>query len=154
MSPTLLIDTNLIVLLVVGLADEKAVIHHKRTRAYTIADFRLLTKIISQYSDVGVVPNALSEASNLLSFDDNEHARRILNRFAFFVSHTKEQYIVSADAARRPEFRWLGLTDCALLEFAKQDVHLLTADVALHLAALKAGYKSTNFTHYIEAARA
>lgn len=49
MSSTLLIDTNLIVLLVVGLADEKAVINHKRTRAYTIDDFRLLTEFISEY---------------------------------------------------------------------------------------------------------
>lgn len=154
MSSTLLIDTNLIVLLVVGLADEKAVINHKRTRAYTIDDFRLLTEFISSIPEVAVIPNALSEASNLLSFEGDEHARSILNKFSIFLSRAKEKYIVSADAARRPEFKWLGLTDCALLEFAKHDVHLLTADVALHVAALKAGYSSTNFTHYIQAARA
>jgi hypothetical protein len=49
MSQILALDANMIVLLVVGLADENAVPIHKRTRAYTVKDFRLLLKIISNY---------------------------------------------------------------------------------------------------------
>lgn len=153
MSAALVLDTNMIILLVVGLADEALVSKHKRTRAYSINDFRLLVHIISNYQDVTVVPNALSEVSNLLSFEADDRSRTILAVFSNFVESTNERYVASVDAIKRPEFRWLGLSDSAMLELAKTDIHLLTADLDLHLAALKAGYQSFNFTHMIEAAR-
>lgn len=82
MSTVLVLDTNLIVLLVVGLADEQAVPKHKRTRAYSINDFRLLLKIISTYQEVRVIPNALSEASNLLDFEGDGLPAKIFARFS------------------------------------------------------------------------
>lgn len=150
---TLILDTNLIVLLVVGLADENAVPKHKRTRAYTTNDFRLLLNVISNYQKLAVLPNALSEASNLLEFDGNGLPEKIYGRFLQFVSSAKEIYIPSLVATERGEFRRLGLTDSATLEAAKLDVHILSADLGLYLAALGAGYSAANFIHAIEAAR-
>ena len=63
-----------------------------QTDSYTIDDFRLLTEFISEYPEVAVIPNALSEASNLLSFEGDEHARSILNKFSIFLSRAKEKY--------------------------------------------------------------
>ena len=156
MGPALVLDANLIILLVVGSASENAVLKHKRTRAYAIDDFRLLVGIISNYEKIVVAPNVLSEVSNLLSFEEDRLARQILVKFSSFITDASvdEKYVASATASRRDEFRWLGLSDCALLELAKSEIHILTADIGLHLAALKAGYHSVNFTHLIEAARA
>lgn len=149
----LVLDANLIVLLVVGRADEKAVPVHKRTRAYSINDFRLLLKVISEYQQLAVLPNALSEASNLLEFEGDGLPARLFRGFQQLISTTKEIYVPSLDASNRSEFRRLGLTDAATLEAAKEDVHILSADVGLYLAAVKAGYSAANFTHAIEAAR-
>lgn len=151
--PTLILDANLIVLLIVGLADESAVPRHKRTRAYSINDFRLLLRVISEYQELAVLPNALSEASNLLEFEGDGLPQQIFVRFLQFVSTTREIYVPSMDAARRGEFRRLGLTESATLEAAKADIHILSADLSLYLAALTAGYSAANFTHAIEAAR-
>jgi hypothetical protein len=153
MSTVLVLDTNLIVLLVVGLADEQAVPKHKRTRAYSVNDFRLLLKIISTYQEVRVIPNALSEASNLLDFDGDGLPAKIFARFSQFVSVTEECYVPSIDALRRNECQRLGLTDAATLELGTRDFHILSADVGLCLAASNAGYVASNFIHAIEAAR-
>jgi hypothetical protein len=150
---TLILDANLIVLLVVGLADEKAVPVHKRTRAYTVGDFRLLLRVISEYRELAALPNALSEASNLLEFEGGGLPEKVFGRFLQFVATTREIYVPSLDASSRSEFRRLGLTDAATLEAAKEDVHILSADLGLYLAAAKAGYSAANFTHAIEAAR-
>ena len=150
---TLILDANLIVLLVVGLADENAVPLHKRTRAYTIGDFRLLLRVISQYAELAVLPNALSEASNLLEFEGDGLPEKVFRRFLQFVATTREIYVPSLSASGRSEFRRLGLTDAATLEAAKEHVHILSADLGLYLAAAKAGYSAANFTHAIEAAR-
>jgi hypothetical protein len=150
---TLVLDANLIVLLVVGLADETAVPVHKRTRAYSIGDFRLLVSVIAEYRELAALPNALSEASNLLEFEGEGFPEKVFGRFSQFIANTKEIYVPSLDASKRSEFRRLGLTDAATLEAAKSEVHILSADVGLYLAAIKAGYSAANFTHAIEAAR-
>jgi hypothetical protein len=154
MSQIIALDTNLIILLIVGLADETVVPKHKRTRAYTTQDFKLLSNIVAGYREIAVVPNALSEVSNLLSFEADELSRKILANFSRFISNTREFYITSLDASKRHEFRWLGLSDSAILELAKRETDILTSDVDLHIAALRAGYNSFNFTHMIDAARA
>lgn len=154
MSKTLVIDANLIILLIVGLADENLVSRHKRTRTYSVQDFRLLVSIVANYREVVTLPNVLSEVSNLLSFEADDHSRRILATFIKFIETAEERYIASGVGVTRSEFSRLGLSDSVILEAAKGDVHILTADLALHLAALNAGYQSVNFTHLIDAARA
>jgi hypothetical protein len=79
---------------------------------------------------------------------------KIFARFSNFIETTNEQYVPSANAVARTEFRRLGLSDAAMLEMGAADLHILSADVGLYLAALKAGYKAFNFTHAIEAAKA
>ena len=150
---TLILDANLIVLLVVGLADERAVPTHRRTRAYTVSDFRLLLRVISEYTELAALPNALSEASNLLEFVGDGLPEKVFARFLQLVATTREIYVPSLDASGRSEFRRLGLTDAATLEAAKEGFHILSADLGLYLAAARAGYSAANFTHAIEAAR-
>jgi hypothetical protein len=135
------------------LADEPSVPRHKRTRAYSVEDFRLLKQIISTFDEVRVIPNALSEASNLLDFEGDGLPEKFFSQFSRLVADSKEVYVPSFEALLRPEFRRIGLTDAAMLEMGKNELHILSADVGLYLAALQAGYAASNFTHAIEAAR-
>jgi hypothetical protein len=66
MRKTIALDANLLVLLVVGLAEPRYIPLHKRLKAFTVDDFKLLTKMIAASAGMAVAPNALSEASNLL----------------------------------------------------------------------------------------
>ena len=59
------IDTNLLLLLVVGETDRGWIKHHKRLGAYDIDAYELLVEIIRDISRVVVTPNILTEVSNL-----------------------------------------------------------------------------------------
>jgi hypothetical protein len=109
--------------------------------------------VISEYRELAVLPNALSEASNLLEFEGAGLPEKILLRFLQLVSTAREIYVPRLSAAKRAEFRRLGLTDSATLEASRADVHILSADLGLYLAAVRAGYSAANFVHAIEAAR-
>jgi hypothetical protein len=88
-----------------------------------------------------------------LEFEGAGLPEKILLRFLQLVSTAREIYVPSLSAAKRAEFRRLGLTDSATLEASRADVHILSADLGLYLAAVRAGYSAANFVHAIEAAR-
>ncbi|MFN3326862.1 MAG: hypothetical protein ACK5AZ_25495 [Bryobacteraceae bacterium] len=60
-----LVDTNLLVLLVVGSVDRERVSRFKRTSDYSSADWDLLTGILEQISQRYTVPHVLAEVSAL-----------------------------------------------------------------------------------------
>ena len=53
------------VLLVVGSASRHYISKHKRLSAYTVDDFDLLGLIISEFSDIILLPHILTEVSNV-----------------------------------------------------------------------------------------
>lgn len=61
----LIIDTNVLLLLLVGLYDESFVSHFKRTRMYTPEDFRIVKEFASYFRQIVVTPHILAELSNL-----------------------------------------------------------------------------------------
>ena len=147
MSRLLAIDTNLLVLLTVGTASESFIARHKRTQAYTAADFLLLQTLIAGADGVLFTPHVLAETSNLIRQFGNPGLRDILVVFRGVVERTREVFVRSADAVRRPEFRYLGLTDAGLLTIEEDDVMLLTDDFDLYRASLSSGRRPINFSH-------
>lgn len=153
MRKIVVIDTNLLLLLIVGKTDRRYIKAHKKTKSFDLDDFDLLLRILSKYKSIVVTPNVLTETSNLASFISDDAAKQAIFRtLAAFISQHDEKYVVSKDAGHRQEFRRLGLSDSALLEVNKTGVVMLTADRALHVAAQTAGYKAYNFNHIREAA--
>ncbi len=59
MKGAVVIDTNLMVLLVVGSASRNYISKHKRLSDYTIDDFDLLGLILSEFSDIVLLPHIL-----------------------------------------------------------------------------------------------
>lgn len=64
MARILAIDTNLLVVLIVGHVAPSYLGKHRRVRNYTAADFDLLTQYIGD-STIISTPNAFTEVSNL-----------------------------------------------------------------------------------------
>ena len=61
----LLIDTNLLLLLVVGIYDRRRITSFKRTAAYTPGDFQKIGWLSKQFSQLWATPNILTEVDNL-----------------------------------------------------------------------------------------
>ena len=144
---TVLLDSNLLVLLVAGMSSRQYIGRHRRLRDYSEDDFDLLVEFIRPMSALVVTPNILTEASNLLSGIGEPARSRIADTFKHFVARLDERFVESTRAVEQPEFPRLWLTDVAVLsELANAHV-LLTADLGLYLAASQRGYTAVNFNH-------
>ncbi|SLM29872.1 conserved hypothetical protein [Desulfamplus magnetovallimortis] len=90
---SVLLDTNLFLLLIVGLYDRNLIGKHKRTNAFTPEDFDLLVELIDPFRELWITSHCLAEVSNLLK---QTHSRQALELLAFlgdFVSRVKESHI-------------------------------------------------------------
>jgi hypothetical protein len=122
------IDSNLLLLLVVGIASRDYIEKHKRLKAYSLADFDLLVRQLSDASKVVLTPNTLTETSNLIEHigePARSHIYRTLKHL-MDVDDSNEQYIPSKKALARPEATDLG---------------------QLYLAAIRSGAVAVNFNH-------
>ncbi|MCF4125815.1 PIN domain-containing protein [Methylobacterium sp. SyP6R] len=142
-----ILDTNLMVLLIVGLASQDYILRHKRTQTYTVEDFLLLQDTLAGTPSVVTIPHVLAETSNLVRQFAEPGRSRICAVLQNFVFDCIETTVASGAAARRPEFRLLGLTDAALLEVQYETSVLLTDDLDLYVASVSAGRQAVNFSH-------
>lgn len=146
----LLIDTQLLVLLVVGTTRRSYIREHRRLKAYSEADFDLLLEVISQHDCVVFTPNTLTETSNLLGYKVQEPLRsQLFSIFREIIQRFNETYAASRDSCERQEFLRLGLADSVQLDLAQdQNTLLLTADFDLYSSGAKDG--AVNFNHIRE----
>jgi hypothetical protein len=149
---TIVLDTNLLILLVVGQASRDYIVKHKCLKAFTCGDYDLLKTILSQASSIRFTPNTLTETSNLLKRIDEPARSDIFRKFADIINLFDESYIESRFGARQTEFVRLGLTDSILLLLSDNpSLVLVTADFGLYLAATGRGLNVVNFNHHREA---
>lgn len=152
MPEKILLDSNLALLLVVGLTDRSFVGRHKRLTVYSEEDFDHLVSILDQSSKIEFCPNVWSETSNLVRYAPMGIRAAVSRTLASLIETVTENYVESREASKRSEFSALGLTDSVLLYLAERGGTLLTADLDLYLAAQRAGYRTAvNFNHLREA---
>ena len=130
-----IIDTNLLVLLVVGSARRDWVARHRRLDSFTVEDYDLLVELLTDAEKIWVTPNALAETSNLLGFAGKDDGGPISDALHRLIDSCVEVYVPSRTAAYRAEYERLGLNDAALLELVSSSRPLLTVDIKLYLAA-------------------
>ena len=126
----------MLVLFVAGSVDPKLLGVAKRVKEYSPSDYDLLFTYLNLFSDVVLLPNITSEASNLLDHLKGERRELCMERLALLVKGSSERYVASALAMERPEYMALGVADAAALCVLEPDTYLLTADRKLYLAAL------------------
>jgi hypothetical protein len=144
---SLVLDSSLLVLFVVGTTDRRLIERHKRLKAFSVEDFDLLCGEIALAPDVVVTPNTLTETSSLLRQIDEPARSRIQDTFRRVILVTGEEYIASQSVVAASEFTRLGLTDVALLEVSRETRTLLTTDLDLYLSALRRGHSALNFNY-------
>lgn len=141
-----LIDTNLLLLLVVGIYDRRRIGSFKRTSTYSQKDFQRIGGIAKEFEVLWTTPNIMTEVENL--------GRQLQSRewpgFAKAVSglfpKMREEYVHSSHAIACHAHSRLGLTDCATLCFGKPFL-LISDDFALYMEARRVGIDAVNYTH-------
>lgn len=144
------IDSNLLVLLVVGETEREMIYRHKRTRSYRVEDYERLVRLINGTDQqVFVTPNILTEASNLLAQHREPERSRIFDVLRTLIETTEEKFVESRAVTRNRDFPRLGLTDAVLLEVISAANPLITVDLDLYRAAsAKEDGAAYNFSHY------
>jgi hypothetical protein len=141
------LDSNLLVLLVVGSLAPSQIAGHKRLRAYDVEDFELLCRHLDG-AELVTTPNAMTEASNLIVYGVSEPLRsNLLFALKSVADIVNERYLASGQVMTSDPYRRLGLTDAAWLALSEPRLELLTDDLPLYLAASHAGMNARNFNH-------
>ncbi len=137
MRPNVIIlNSQLLLLLIVGTASRTYIAKHRRLQDYSEADFALLVNVISSAPAIVLTPNTLTETSNLAKFIAEPARSHISELFRIITKAADERYFESSRAVDKAEFSRLGLTDAALLGLTDESHTLVTADLDLYLAAV------------------
>lgn len=139
----IVVDTNLLLLLLIGRYDIYLISKFKRTETYSIDDYRLLEKLISHFPGIITSPNILTEISNLSDGISQEY----FSTFAKQIKTFNEQTIPSSNISEEPIFIKLGLTDAGISMFAKNRHLIVTVDLPLANFLETSGLPVINFNH-------
>jgi len=141
----LLIDSNLLLLLFVGLCDRDRIQKFKRTAQFTIRDFERLAAFIGRFKEVVTTPSILTEVSNLLGQLPDSLKYSFYQHFAHAMKNMHEQYTPSQELGNEKAFPRFGLTDTAILQAASGTYLVLTDDFRLTQYLLSRNITVINF---------
>jgi hypothetical protein len=144
----ILVDANLLCLIVAGIHVPKAIGRHKRLKAYSKDDFKLICRIIEPFQKVITCPHILTETSNLLCHTNDNEKSLLLEGLKITLLEMEEIQIDSLFACNNSAYHRLGLTDAVLLTMEISGAPLVTADLGLALAAQGQGRQAINYNHY------
>lgn len=134
-----ILDSNSLLVLIVGLIDPNLFKNHSRTSIYEKEDLKLL---IGDYSQLIVLPNIWTEVDNLLnkSFSKNYKDSYVKN-IRHVVENSTEKYLQSSKAFKNYYFYKLGISDSLILEIALECEYLISSDSDLSDIARANGIK-------------
>lgn len=150
MRKAVLIDTQLLVLLIVGLTNPEFISRHRRLAPiYNQTQLAALQAILAGAPKLVCTAHILTETSNLLRQIGDPMRSQIMATFKRFIDLADERQVQGAHAASQPLFVRLGLTDAAVLSLDPSEVQVLTVDHDLHIATLEKGFEARNLTGYL-----
>ncbi|WP_081413112.1 PIN domain-containing protein [Chitinilyticum aquatile] len=144
---SIILDTNLLLLYVVGSVSRSYIAKHKRLTSFTEQDFDVLSNIVRNSDSVVLTPNILTETSNLAANIADPAKTEIFVFLGCVIAELKESYIASCEVSSKFDFLRLGLTDASLVEVSSPELIVITADLDLHCAIQGRGDYSINFNH-------
>jgi len=139
----IVIDTNALLVYIIGLIDVNLVGKTRRDSLYDKDDFYYLAKVIQSPENICVVPNIWTELDNLLNQEIKfNYKYQYFTILKEVISKSSEKYLATRDIfGDFQEFVDLGVTDSAILTLAKDCKLLITADSKLADYAKSNGIK-------------
>lgn len=141
-----LVDTNLLVLYLVGTINRRRILNFKRTGDFTNEDYDLLVRLIGWFGKLVATPHVLGQVSDLTDLSGSE-LTVVRELFRRLVEEIEERYDPSRSLVADPAFESLGLTDAAVAAVCSRGVLVLTTDLGLPLALQERNIDALNFNH-------
>ncbi|MEH2172971.1 PIN domain-containing protein [Nostoc sp.] len=129
-----LIDTNILLLFLVGSVNQERITKFNRTQQFIPEDYELLLEFIARFQKLVTTPNILTEVNSLANQLGEPERSQCFALFAQFVKNVAlldEYYIKSLDAVNTEKFVKFGLTDSGILTLSKGKYLVLTDDFKL-----------------------
>ena len=144
----LLIDSNILLLLLVGSFDISNIKKFNRTRQFAEEDYGLLMRMIDPFDRVYTTPNILTEVSNLAGHFSHNLRFEFFSHFGRSLIKFDEQYVECINISSDPNFPKFGLTD-SIIAYCARDMGILvlTDDFPLFNYLNSQGLDAINFNH-------
>lgn len=141
------IDTNLLLLWIVGGTDPRRISRFKRTDKFVPEDFETLDDFLGKFQKYLTTPNVLTEVSNLAKDLDGEAGKSLALVFSCAIDVFEESYVASSSITDVDELSRFGLTDCGIMQVVGGNYLLLTDDFRLSQRVTASGGDAVNFNH-------
>lgn len=141
----ILIDTNILLLWLVGSTNRSRIALFSRTSRFAPEDYDLLVRIFASFTKVVTMPNILTEVSNFINQLGEPERSRCFTILARDVTQLEETYVSSAAIAKMDKFPNFGLTDGGIANLAKNSYLVLTDDLKLGSYLQSIGIDTLNF---------
>jgi hypothetical protein len=147
-SKGLLIDTNLLVLLIIGALGPEQIGKHKLTSKYVAEDYDLLTSFVDQFKQISTTSTILTEASNLLEgyAYKGQEALVLLQRIVEVADELVFDSISTMTVYSKSYIKF-GLSDATIHRVAQENYLILTDDLRLCAYLQGLGLLAINFNN-------
>lgn len=142
-----LVDTNLLLLYVVGAYSPPWIGRFKHTSAFTEDDLELLDRLLGQFQTVATTPSVLTEVSNVLGHLPSGPCRDCTELFRRLIPELNETHRSSEKLCEHPYFRQFRLTDTGIAEVSETSYLVVTDDLPLYHALANDEQAVINFNH-------
>jgi rRNA-processing protein FCF1 len=148
-SPKVLVDTNCLIIYVLGIINPVLINTNKNTSIYDESDFYLILELIKSPDNLLILPNIWTEVDNLLNRNLTGNYKYLyFERIRSVMQENVEKYIESVEATKDVNFYQLGITDTLILIEAKNCELLITSDGDLSDRANAQGIKVFDMSKY------
>lgn len=145
----ILLDTNVLLLFLVGTLDRHRVATFRNTRKYAAEDYDVISLIVDQFTRIVTTPHVLAEGGNLagqMADPDRTRLREILRAL---IQASDERMVSGSVGTAEEGYLRLGLTDAAIAVVANGGaVPVMTDDFGLYSHLSRTGRVAINFNHF------
>jgi hypothetical protein len=142
-----LIDTNLLLLLIVGATERDYIGKHKRTKQFTVEDYDLLLSQLERFKQLWVTSHCLAETSNLVNQSSSQVASRIMKNMGYLCGTFSESHMKKEIVCSDSELARLGIADVGFVRKSKSVSCSFTVDHDLYQSISRLGRKVVNLNH-------
>ena len=146
----LFVDTNLILLYLIGKINKNFIGTFSRTKVYTVTDYENVKNIIEQHFQQKLIttPNVLTEVNSLANKLTGDYKAIFTQLFSNFLNQMDEIYQESKYITSVNEFKKFGLTDAVIIKVVKNHSLLFLTDDFRLSNYMSKSYKNTlNIRH-------
>lgn len=141
------IDTNLLLLYLIGMLDSRLIARFRRTQAFTPDEYEWLAQFIRQFKRVITTRTVLAEVNSLANQLPEWTKPQFYAVFSQQIVLLDERYVPSRRICTHEHFAKCRLTDAAIMSIPQKRLLVLTADAQLATFLDSLRVDNINFNH-------